>query len=252
MPCSTSWRARAQEAEAQSESSSRSTTFAADAPVQLDRQAAERYLRFGSKPEFESFFDEYVALLDGQALEQRMVRDYLLIDITVAAANCVRELGGSPTAVIPESARPDDFGIEVHTLGELRTFVRRLFDKVLDFRDDVARRKHRHRLMRARDYIEQNAGDAELSLNAVAAHVSVSPSHFSAIFSRETGETFKEYLTRIRMERAQGLLRSTSMPIVEIAQLSGYSDPHYFSAAFKRVTGMPPREYREARMPLDS
>ncbi len=218
-----------------------------DAPVHLERQQLDRYLRFGIKRDFDTFFAEYTAAVDDAAFDQRIVRDYLLMDMSMAAAACVSELGGNPAAVIPEVAHPSELATQVHTLGTLQDLTRTIFDKVLDFRDAVARQQHRHRLIRARAYIEQHAGDVDLSLTTVAAHVNVSPSHFSAIFSRETGETFKEFLTRIRMERAQGLLRSTSLPIVEIAQRSGYSDPHYFSAAFKRVTGMPPRDYREAR-----
>ncbi len=218
-----------------------------DGPVQLDKLAVERYLRFGVPDAFDAFFAEYAAGLDAQSFDQRIVRDYLLVDMTVAASHCVLDLGRAPAHVIPEAMHPDALALHVHTLDELRTVARGLFAKVLSFRDAVARQQHRQRLMRARAYIEENAGDADLSLTAVAAHVNVSPSHFSAIFSRETGETFKEFLTRMRMERAQGLLRSTSLPIVEIALRSGYSDPHYFSAAFKRITGVPPRDYREAR-----
>ncbi len=224
-----------------------SAQLQANVPVQVDRQAAERYLRFGAKDEFDAFFTEYVDTLDAHAFERADVRNYLYMDMAVAAANCVRELGGDPATVIPDAARPGEAVAQIHARDELRTRAGSLFAQTIDFRDAAARQQHRHRLMRARAFIEQNADDAELSLTAVAAHVNVSPSHFSAIFSRETGETFKEFLTRTRMERAQGLLRSTALPIVEIAQRSGYSDPHYFSAAFKRVTGLPPRDYREAR-----
>jgi two-component system response regulator YesN len=222
---------------------------AASAPAHLNRQAIERHLRFGARDDFDAFFTDYAAHLDHHALDQRIIRDYLLVDLTMAAADCVRELGGTPASVIPEAAHAADLAINIHTLEELRALAANIFGKVIDFRDSIARRQHRQRLMHARDFIEQHAADADLSLTAVAAHVNVSPSHFSAIFSRETGETFKEFLTRVRMERAQGLLRSTALPIVEIAQRSGFSDPHYFSAAFKRVTGMPPREYRDARPP---
>ena len=84
----------------------------------------------------------------------------------------------------------------------------------------------------------------DLSLNNVAAQVNFSPSHFSAVFSRETGETFTECLINIRMEKARELLRTTTLKSFEIASQIGYNDPHYFSYVFKKHTGLSPRKFR--------
>lgn len=78
----------------------------------------------------------------------------------------------------------------------------------------------------------------------MAASVNLSPNHFSTIFSQEMGQTFIEYLTSVRMEKAKGLLRSTSMKTSEIAYAVGYKDPHYFSYLFKKTQECTPREYR--------
>ena len=77
-----------------------------------------------------------------------------------------------------------------------------------------------------------------------AASVNLSPNHFSTIFSQETGQTFIEFLTSVRMEKARELLRSTSMKTAEIAFAVGYRDPHYFSYLFKKTQECTPREFR--------
>lgn len=100
----------------------------------------------------------------------------------------------------------------------------------------------------AMDYIEKHYGENELGLNAVCSYLNISTSRFSTIFKNITGETFMEVLTGIRMQKARELLENTSMKNYEIAEKVGFSDPHYFSAAFKKATGKSPTEYaREKR-----
>jgi two-component system response regulator YesN len=78
----------------------------------------------------------------------------------------------------------------------------------------------------------------------VAAWVNLSASHFSVVFSQESGQTFKEFLTEIRIKKAKELLRTTPLRSADIAYQVGYNDPHYFSSVFKKHTGYSPIEFR--------
>ncbi len=98
----------------------------------------------------------------------------------------------------------------------------------------------------ALDYIEQNYSQSSLSLPDVCGHLSMSTSRFSTIFKNSTGETFIEALTRIRMEHAKDLMAHTSLKAYQIAAQVGYTDPHYFSIAFKKHTKMTPTEYMKS------
>ena len=89
--------------------------------------------------------------------------------------------------------------------------------------------------------------DEEISLNTVANVANVSSNHFSALFSQNMGQTFIEYLTSLRMNKAKELLRCTGMRSSEIAGEIGYKDAHYFSYLFKKTQGMTPSDYRKAR-----
>ena len=93
--------------------------------------------------------------------------------------------------------------------------------------------------------MKEHYNDPNLSLNTLTEYLAISNSYFSAIFKAKTGSTFIEYLTRLRMERAKQILSMTDRRTYEVAEDVGFSDPHYFSVAFKRVTGMTPKEYRE-------
>lgn len=95
----------------------------------------------------------------------------------------------------------------------------------------------------AMDYMQKNYGDCELGLSQICEYLNISTSRFSSIFKEATGKTFIEVLTNIRMEKAKYLLRQTSLKNYEIAEKVGFSDPHYFSVAFKKTTGMTPKEY---------
>ncbi len=101
--------------------------------------------------------------------------------------------------------------------------------------------------MRAVDYIEKHYADPALGLNDVCGYLGVSTSHFSTLFKEATGETFMDLLVRTRMQKARELLEHTALKNYEIAERVGYSDPHYFSIVFKKMTGRTPTEYAKEK-----
>lgn len=96
---------------------------------------------------------------------------------------------------------------------------------------------------RAVQYITDHF-DQPLSIQSLADELEVSPSYFSALFSKCMGIGFHEYLTRFRVEEARQLLTATRRPINEIAVTVGYADQSSFTKAFKRVTGITPYRLR--------
>lgn len=105
----------------------------------------------------------------------------------------------------------------------------------------------RKQALLAMDYIEKNYADPDLNLNSVCSYLNISASRFSTIFKNITGETFMEALIRIRMQKAKELLENTDLKNYEIAEKVGFSDPHYFSIAFKKMTGKTPSEYAKEK-----
>jgi two-component system, response regulator YesN len=99
-------------------------------------------------------------------------------------------------------------------------------------------------IAKARKYIDANYADPDISLGHVAAQVLLSPTYFSVVFSRETGQTFIEYLTNVRIRKAIELLRTTALTSSEIGYRIGYQNPRYFYSVFRKVTGLPPTTFR--------
>ena len=95
------------------------------------------------------------------------------------------------------------------------------------------------------NYIDENFRKEEFSLQDAAAAFHVSPQHLSRVFRHSMGITFVDYVTRARIRRAIELLSNEEMKMYEIAEMTGYSNQHYFSSAFKKVLGVSPAEYRK-------
>lgn len=99
---------------------------------------------------------------------------------------------------------------------------------------------------RAKAYITEHYAD-DISLDDVSRAVNISPYYFSKVFRAETGDTFIEYVTNIRIEKAKELLHGAELSMKEICGQIGYADPNYFSRIFKKNVGMTPTEFKEGR-----
>lgn len=94
-------------------------------------------------------------------------------------------------------------------------------------------------------YIASHYADPDISISAIARAIGVSEGHLSHLFKREAGCTVLHYLTRYRLQTARTLLSGCRYKVYEVAAMVGYRDVAYFSALFKRFTGLSPSEYQE-------
>ena len=92
-------------------------------------------------------------------------------------------------------------------------------------------------------YLQEHL-EEEVSLSVLAEEFHLNPQYISQLFKNEIGVGFLAYLTNIRMEKAKKLLLSTSFPIAEIAQKTGYGDYRVFTKVFKKAEGITPSQYR--------
>ena len=97
----------------------------------------------------------------------------------------------------------------------------------------------------AEDYIRAHYLDG-LSLSALAAEISIHPTHLARVFRQHYREPISAFVRRLRLEWAATQLATSNDSIAHIAQCAGFSDQSHFTRAFKHVMGLPPGRYRRA------
>lgn len=96
----------------------------------------------------------------------------------------------------------------------------------------------------AKKYMQEHFKE-QVTLEDVSALAGFSPTYFSALFKKETGSAFLEYLQSLRMEEAKRLLKETNLSVNVICEQVSYSDVKYFTKSFTKFTGLKPGEYRK-------
>ncbi len=96
----------------------------------------------------------------------------------------------------------------------------------------------------ARRYIDNHYRE-NLTLDTLAEAVHISKFHLSHMFSREYGISPISYMLQLRLQECRELLRTTDYSVAQVARMTGFSSPSYFSQRFRAAEGMTPISYRQ-------
>lgn len=107
----------------------------------------------------------------------------------------------------------------------------------------------RSKLLKIREQIDLNPA-APITINALSTKAQINRNKLHFGFKQQFGATIHEYQTELRMQTAANLLRTTDLPIGEIAERTGYQEPTNFTAAFKKHFASLPREIRRSERKL--
>ena len=110
-----------------------------------------------------------------------------------------------------------------------------------DFRGGLPIRQ----LRKVEDHVHENLAE-DISVEALAELVDLSPFHFSRVFKQATGMSPLQFVTRERITYAQQLIRETARSIIDIGLEVGYTSPSYFTKVFRRVTAVRPTDFRSS------
>ena len=212
----------------------------------LNPAILQKFLSNGLQEETENFVKDYFYAIGQEPMESLVFRNYVILNVRFSVISFIKGLGCDTNEM--ESADTEEVLAESgKNMESAIAYAKKMISQAIEIRDQNSGNKNRSILKTAVDFIDSHYMDEEISLNTVANVANVSSNHFSALFSQNMGQTFIEYLTSLRMNKAKELLRCTGMRSSEIAGEIGYKDAHYFSYLFKKIQGMTPSDYRKAR-----
>jgi len=130
----------------------------------------------------------------------------------------------------------------INDLEKLRNYFNNLLENIIKNLSSKETDQKVEVIERVKEYIRENYSE-DISLESVAEYISFSKYYLSKLFKEVEGINYKDYLIKIRMEKAKEMLKEGGK-IKVIAREVGYSDRNYFSRAFKKYTGISPGRFR--------
>lgn len=213
----------------------------------LGPELIHEFLSTAQVDEIEQFVCSYFDSFGEEASKSVLFRHYIVLNLQFAI-NAFREKTQLSTAQGTDfEQQKSDLNDALQSLDNSKKYICSLLRETILMRNSVSKNRYQAMLEDVISYMKQHYAEQDISLSAVASIASITPTHFSTIFKQQTGKTFIEYLTQLRMDKARELLRCTSKSSSEIALEVGYKEPHYFSALFKKMNGCSPRAYRNGK-----
>lgn len=208
----------------------------------IDPSILLSFLQNGEQEELLDFVEKYTRGLR-DAMKSRLFCQYLLLNVRFTTTSYLEGLGYEQEEFL-NSLEGIKWTENAMTEESMKGYIQEMMEKALAMREKLTRRQYNDIISQALVYIDENFTSESISLTDVAKQINVSANYFSAVFSQEMKQTFVEYLTFKRMEKAKELLKNTDKRSAEIAAEVGYKDSHYFSFVFRKTQGCTPRDYR--------
>ena len=221
-----------------------------------------------SRPEFLYKIDEGAFLLALKTKDKAYIKETLediFIDeyyinhnrvsilrtvVSIVYVNCIRALRETVGEVDDKINQWYQQIFEAILYDDLKVLQNELEDFCMYIIEEVVKSRNLLKnslVMESLEHLEENYTNPKLTLKSTSQHLNVSSSYFSTIFKKETGKSFIDTLTEMKMNKAKDLVLTTEMKMFEIASECGYDDQHYFSYSFKKYFDVSPTKMRKAK-----
>lgn len=132
--------------------------------------------------------------------------------------------------------------LKVKNIIELKEWLKVVINSSIDYlsTDDDRNKKLIERVLA---YIHNNYAN-EINLKTIASEFSINTAYLGQSFKKQTGESFTNYLNRLRVEKAIELMSKSNLKVNEISKAVGYYNISYYYTMFKKITGVSPNEYK--------
>lgn len=187
---------------------------------------------------------EYLEALFGQLAARRDVElvQIVSLELLMILTTLWPDVSNDAQQVLRLKKQYFDELAKLETLEQSRSWFIEAFEVLARHMNEMYH-SDRNSIIKATQYIQQFYHQ-EISLQSISSLVHLSKNYFANLFRKEVGESFLEYLTRIRIEKAKSLLTG-DLKAGDVGSLVGIHDPKYFSKVFKKITGLSPSEYRQ-------
>lgn len=193
-------------------------------------------------------FDKLQAdILQQQNLTNIMIQ-VICSNIFFEAKRIVEEQGTDIEGILPNATKVYQKLMDQPTAQAMFMLLKSIITTIVDYRDRIRFGKFTLEVEKAKQYIQDHYSEVSLNLKSLAKFVNMGACYFSVIFKKETGTTFIDYLTGIRLAKAKELLLSTNLKTYEISYQVGYDNPTFFSTLFKKANGQSPSEFRKSAL----
>lgn len=221
-----------------------------------------------SRPEFLYKIDEAAFLLALKTKDKAYIKETLediFIDeyyinhnrvsilrtvVSIVYVNCIRALRETVGEVDDKINQWYQQIFEAILYDDLKVLQNELEDFCMYIIEEVVKSRNLLKnslVMESLEYLKENYTNPNLTLKSTSQHLNISSSYFSTIFKKETGKSFIDTLTEMKMNKAKDLVLTTEMKMFEIASECGYDDQHYFSYSFKKYFDVSPTKMRKAK-----
>lgn len=141
-----------------------------------------------------------------------------------------------------------DFAFEIMSLKNIREWEewsKQAFFSICSTYHNTRNENLPQQLLKAIQIINENY-KSQIQLSSLASEIGISEAYLSRLFSEYIHKSFIDYLTELRISKAQELLLSKKISIKEVSFEVGYQDPNYFSKIFKKIMGCSPKDFGDS------
>lgn len=214
-------------------------------PIEQEK-LLQGYIAQGNKAASQSVLNEILGNIffsSGGSFEFIKLR---IIELIVVLSRAAIEGGADITEVFGLNSNYICDVQNFTSLDELNQWLAKVLGRFTSRIFDLSEAKHSDMIKRVMAYIRGNYMN-KISLNDISEHVNLSVSHISKVFKEELSCSLSAYINQVRVENAKLFLLNDSIPITEVAYLSGFEDQSYFTKVFKKLTGSTPGKYRSKK-----
>jgi two-component system response regulator YesN len=179
----------------------------------------------------EDIYDEVARYPISYSSIQNLYTNFLLIGLDEFNQNLENKVGFYPREVYWFNCLKDMF-----------EFVKELYRRIIDITDPKDEDYKIKLIYEVKEYIDLNYNKS-VTLESIAAMQHINFCYLSMLFKEILKVNFQNYLMSVRINNAKALLNMNRYSIKQVASMTGFADEHYFSKVFKKVEGVPPKEF---------